>query len=193
MAGAALLYAQALYVFAPLLFAAAISAVVLRFDLARILRLPIDFGATFHGQRVFGDSKTWRGVVNAVVGAVIAVALQRAAQRFVPAWLQVIDYSRTSAWALGTAMGAGAMLGELPNSFVKRRLGIAPGATATGARAVVFYLWDQLDLLTGAWPLLACWVRPSLGLVLASVVVALTLHPLVALVGWLVGARKSPR
>ena len=82
---------------------------------------------------------------------------------------------------------------ELPNSFVKRQLDVAPGATAKGARRVVFYLWDQLDLLTGAWPLLAFWVRPTAPLVFGSVALALALHPIVALIGFLLGARKSAR
>jgi CDP-diacylglycerol--serine O-phosphatidyltransferase len=36
------------------------------------------------------------------------------------------------------------MLGELPNSFLKRRLGIAPGATPARGRPL-FVLMDQLD------------------------------------------------
>ncbi|HEX7480787.1 MAG TPA: hypothetical protein VF331_23500 [Polyangiales bacterium] len=32
----------------------------------------------------------------------------------------------------GKSLGGGAILGELPSSFVKRRLGIAPGKTARG-------------------------------------------------------------
>ncbi len=85
------------------------------------------------------------------------------------------------------------MLGELPNSFVKRRLGIARGKTARGPPALLFYVWDQVDFLTTAWPAIASWVKPSWTLVAASFVVTLFLHPLVALAGYLVGARGSAR
>jgi hypothetical protein len=30
--------------------------------------------------------------------------------------------------------------------------GRRPGATAAGLRGVLFYLWDQLDVLLGYWP-----------------------------------------
>lgn len=184
---------RALYLFAPLLLAAAISGVLLRFDLVPRLARPIDFGASVGGRRVFGDGKTWRGGFAAVTGSVIGVAVQRAIAGVVPSALQVVDYDRVSPLLLGLAMGAGATLGELPNSFVKRRAGIPRGGTAHGWKGVVFYVWDQVDLLIGAWPLVAALITPPARVVVASFVVALVLHPLVALVGWLVGARTSPR
>lgn len=188
-----LVLAQVLYLFLPLLVAAALSAAVLRFDWWRPLRQPIDGGRTFRGRRLFGDSKTWRGVVVAVVGAVPTVALQR----FVLApWvgaLAVFDYARVDPVVFGTLLAVGAMAGELPNSFVKRQLGIAPGKTTSGPLAVLFYCWDQVDLLTLAWPLVAWWVRPSALLVVASFVVALAVHPTVSVIGYLLGARKTAR
>ena len=62
-----------------------------------------------------------------------------------------------------------------------------------GPLGVLFYFWDQLDLLTTTWPLLLFWIRPSFLLVAASIALVLVLHPLVALVGYLVGARRSAR
>jgi CDP-archaeol synthase len=185
--------AQALYLFAPLLVSAAISGLVLRFDWLRILRRPIDHRVTFRRRRLFGDSKTWRGVAVAVVGSIGAVLAQKVIRTHAPAFLQVVDYGRLDPVWFGGAMGAGAMIGELPNSFVKRQVGIPPGKTARGWQAVVFYLWDQIDLLIGAWPLLLFWFLPSVLLFAMSFIVALAVHPLVALVGYAIGARTSPR
>ncbi len=185
--------AQALYLFVPLLVSAALSGIVLRYNLVSALRRPIDGGHVFRGHRIFGESKTWRGVVVAVVASIGTVLVQRSVQTLVPASLQVVDYERTHAFWFGGAMGLGAMLGELPNSFVKRQLGIAPGRTTRGWLAAVFYVWDQVDLLTGAWPLLLYWLRPTVLLVALSFVVALAIHPLVALLGYAMGARKSAR
>lgn len=190
---AAIATGQVLYLFAPLLVSAALSGIVLRFDLFTVLRRPIDHGAIFRGRRLFGDGKTWRGVAVAVVGSFGAVAVQQAIRTHVPALLQVADYGAIDPLSFGGAMGLGAMAGELPNSFTKRQLGIASGKTTRGWRAVVFYAWDQVDLLTGSWPLIIPWVRPSALLVVTSFVVALAVHPLVALVGYVVGARKSAR
>ncbi len=182
---------RAFVLFAPLLVAAALSAVVCRYDLWKPLRAPVDFGVRIRGKRLFGDNKTFRGFVVAIVGCIAAVAIEKTLP--IPASLCVVDYASANPLLLGTAMGLGAMLGELPNSFVKRRLDIPPGKQAPGPKRVLFYLWDQVDLLTGAWPLVLPWVHPTGRLVLASFVVALVLHPCVALIGFLVGARQAAR
>lgn len=184
---------QALYLFAPLVVSSALSGIVMRFDLLHALKRPVDGGATFRGARVFGDGKTWRGVVVAVVGCVAAVAIQKRVVGERVGDAAVVDYAQVNEFLIGAAMGLGATLGELPNSFVKRRLGIAAGKQTRGPLAAVFYVWDQVDLLTTTWPLLAFWVRPSLPLVAGSVVVAMSVHPAVSWVGWAIGARKSAR
>lgn len=185
--------AQSLYLFAPLLLAAALAAVIQSRDLWPCLKRPIDAGKTFLGKRWFGDSKTWRGVAIAVVGSITGIALQKHAVGAGAGQLAIVDYGELDVLAFGGAMGAGAMLGELPNSFAKRRLGIAPGKTTRGPLAVVFYIWDQIDVLTSAWPAIWTWVRPSAQVVGASFAVALLLHPGLSLLGYLLGARKSAR
>ena len=57
---------------------------------------------------------------------------------------------------IGFLVGAAAMAAELPNSFLKRRLGISPGAQASGIRGLVFHIADQIDVVFGAWAVLAC-------------------------------------
>jgi hypothetical protein len=185
--------AQALWLFAPLLFAAAVAAVVIRADLLRWARRPIDGGLEFGGKRLFGDHKTWRGVLVAVLCCAAFAAAQEHLVGDAAGALGTVDWANVPSVPFGAAMGLGAMLGELPNSFVKRRVGIAPGRTTTGAWAIVFYLWDQVDLLCGAWILIGWWVRPPVLLVAASFVLALLAHPVVSWIGWLLGARRSAR
>ena len=187
-------FAQALYLFSPLLVSVAISALVHRYDLFASWKAPIDGGRTLRGKRLFGDSKTWRGVAVAVAGCIAAVVLQTRILFAVAQTVAVVDYARVSPVVLGTVMGASAMAGELPNSFLKRRLDIAPGTTARRpSLRVAFWVWDQVDLLTLTWPALLPWVHPTLGLVAASFVLALVLHPLIAVVGFAIGARKTAR
>lgn len=184
---------QALYLFCPLIVASGISAVVIRFDLLSALRRPIDGGRTIRGRRVFGNSKTWRGVAVAVAGCVLTVGLQKYLRVEALDRIALVDYRRVNPLIFGAAMGAGAMLGELPNSFVKRRLGIAPGGTRRGALGVVFYVWDQLDLLTTAWPSICFWVDPRPSVVAMSGVLGLCLHPAISVIGYWVGARETAR
>lgn len=193
MAAFGLALAQATWLFLPLLFAAALGGVVIRLDWLRWARRPIDLGASWRGVRLFGDNKTWRGLLVAVVAAGAATTLQGHVVGDAVGDLAVVDWQRVPALLFGACMGLGAILGELPNSFVKRRVGIAPGRTTKGPWAVVFYVWDQVDLLFGAWPLVAVWVAPTPRLVGASFVLALALHPLVSLIGWAIGARRTAR
>ena len=59
--------------------------------------------------------------------------------------------------------------------------------------AVTLFRWDQLDLLTGVWPLLTFWLHPTWSMIAISVALALGIHPIVALIGFLMHARRSAR
>lgn len=182
--------AQTMYLFAPLLFSAAISGLVLRNGWWMGLARPIDGGLTVRGRRMFGRNKTWRGLACSLIGCTIAVAVQKYFIGHRAGALAVVDYDKVSAFALGTAMGFGAIVGELPNSFVKRQLGISPGGRATGAWTPVFYVLDQVDLLLTAWPILLVWVRPGWLFVLVSFAMIFTVHQVVSLIGYVIGARN---
>ncbi|SRR5258706_13557377 len=184
---------QAFYLHAPLLVAAAVAGLVLKADLLRALARPIDAGATVRGRRLFGDTKTWRVVVAAIVGATLGVCAQRWLVGAHAGALAMLDYARTNPLALGAALGGGAVLGELPNSFVKRQLGIPPSGTARGPVRAWFYVWDQVDFLTATWPLACLFARPTWLHVAVSFALALVMHPLVALLGYAIGSRKSAR
>jgi CDP-2,3-bis-(O-geranylgeranyl)-sn-glycerol synthase len=106
---------------------------------------PLDGGRYLRdGNRLFGASKTWRGMVAAVVASVLAALL--------------LGLS----WPVGLVLGAGAMAGDLLSSFCKRRLGKPSSSRATGL--------DQLP--ESLLPLLLCqplldysfWVIPLLAL-----------------------------
>lgn len=189
--GLATTTAQAMYLFAPLLGSAAISGIVLRYGLWPAMARPVDGGLTFRGRRLFGDSKTWRGLTCSLIGCTAAVAVQKYVVGDRAAALAVIDYEQVSVLALGLALGGGAVLGELPNSFVKRQLGISPGTRPGGALGPLFYVLDQVDLLVGTWPLLLFWFRPSRSLVVVSIVLIFAVHQAVSLIGYLIGARAG--
>lgn len=109
-------------------------------------------------QRLFGANKTWRGFI--VVPLLTAVG----ALLLMPVELLLGERAPIrAAWLLpaGLWAGLGYMLGELPNSFFKRRLGIAPGATPEQGRRF-FVLMDQLD--SGIGVALAYALFPGLSL-----------------------------
>lgn len=187
------LAAEFLYLYSPLLLAAATSGLVMRQNWLAFARRPIDAGRSLHGKRLFGDSKTWRGVLVAVVGCSVGVAIQKYVIGEHAKGISRLDYAQLDVLLFGTTMGATAMLGELPNSFVKRRLSIAPGQTTKGWLAAVFYVWDQVDLLMFSLPALGFWARIDAELIATAFAVTLILHPTTSLIGYLIGARRTAR
>lgn len=98
-----------------LLFIANGAPVVARLLLSQRLSLPVDFGQRFiDGRALFGNSKTWRGIVAAVLLSVLASPL-----------LSLPLY-------VGALFGFYVMVGDLIASFIKRRCGIEPSGQALG-------------------------------------------------------------
>ena len=64
-----------LVVFLPVLGAYLAHAPVLRYDLLRSLKRPLDGGAKIRGRRVFGDNKTWRGAIVMFAGTFVAAVV----------------------------------------------------------------------------------------------------------------------
>jgi hypothetical protein len=182
------------YLLLPLLGGALVHGLCMKHGWLALLARPMDGGASLGGEPLFGHSKTFRGPVMVAVGAGAVFALQQAAHHRVPplAGVALVDYASLPLW-LGAAAGAAAELAELPNSFVKRRLRIAPGGTARGPLALLFYLWDQLDLLLGYWLALAAFVSPTPLRVALSVAIVGAIHPLLTLIGYLLRMRPTAR
>ena len=86
-----------------------------------------------------------------------------------------------------------AMLAELPNSFAKRQLGIGPGQAERGLRGVVFYALDQVDILLGAWLVLAFVAPVRVSWVLFSILLVIVVHQLLTTVTFRLGMRASSR
>ena len=149
---------QVIYFFLPAYLANMAPVVVVgRFEW---LAGPIDGGRTWRGVRIFGDHKTWRGLVAGVVVGMIVFAAQRATYQlgYLRA-LALIDYAAFDPWLPGFLLGLGTGVGDAVKSFFKRRVGIAPGASWLG--------FDQLDFMAGAYLFVAVLVVPPLGAVLA--------------------------
>jgi hypothetical protein len=139
----------------------------------------------FRGRRVFGDNKTWRGALVMSCGALAATcALFRVPgyRARLPAPLR-----EASPVALGAVLGVSVVVGELPNSFVKRQLGVAPGAR----RSLALTVFDQADFVVAAWLLLLPPYRMRAREAAESFAVAAAVDVPINVIGRLVGARSS--
>ena len=141
---------RAVWLTAPVLIAGLVHVAVITLDLAPTLARPIDGGHRWRGRPLLGKNKTWRGFVVMPAATAITIAAQQALatrSRHLAA-LAPLRRAAPPAWIVGALCGAAYVVAELPNSFVKRRLGIAPGTSAPQARAAQ-YVVDQLDSVVG--------------------------------------------
>jgi CDP-2,3-bis-(O-geranylgeranyl)-sn-glycerol synthase len=183
------------YLFVPMVGGAICHGLSMRYNWLAFLAKPLDFYRTFRGRRVFGDNKTFRGVIVFGLGTALVFAWQAMILHERPAFraLEIFDYRAAAPWLFGFALGVAAMLSELPNSFIKRQLGVASGAAATGIKLPIFYLVDQLDLLVGTWFLLSLVTQVTLARVIISAVIVLVMHQLINIFGYYLGMRKTLR
>ena len=134
---------------APLFVGFAMHGLCIRLGVLGVLESPIS-------RNLFGANKTYRGVLCVALGTAMGFAAVK------PALLGLGEGSRTAQLALlGFVVGTAAMAAELPNSFLKRRVGIPPGAQANGMRGIAFHLLDQVDVVFGAWVVLGWVARPT--------------------------------
>ncbi len=147
---------------------------------------PIDGGRTWGGRRILGDGKTWRGTaVGVTVGALLAVGLNEVR----PAGLLGATLPEFPIVA-AIALPAGAMLGDIAASFLKRRTGRERGAA--------FPVVDQLDFVVGALALGAVaapgWFGDTFSpdVVLAVVLITPLLHLGTNLIAYLLGLKDEP-
>lgn len=86
-----------------------------RFTFLAKFSYPLDCGISFTDhRRLLGPSKTWRGVVAAVLATMFCSALIQ------------------TGWFAGIMVAGLAMLGDSLSSFIKRRLAMAPSTMAIG-------------------------------------------------------------
>jgi hypothetical protein len=182
------------YLLSPLLVGLAFHGVCIKLGWLRWLAVPIDAGVSVRGRRLFGENKTCRGVVAVALGTAAGFGVQAVLYRLgvrVPG--ELVNYGSPAVVGLGLAVGAAAMLSELPNSLIKRQLGIAPGAAGSGVAGVLFYVLDQVDMLVGIWIVLAFVVSVTATRVAWSFVFLFLAHQVLTVVGYHLGMRATAR
>lgn len=159
---------------------------------------PIDGGRTWRdGRRLLGDNKTWKGLAGMLaLGAACGLVWGSitAAGPMAPYNLFHAGHAPTPGWNAftGAALGLAYGLFELPNSFLKRRVGIVPGKTHGGAWTVVFVVLDQIDSVIGCALVFALLAPVGVATFLAIVVVGGLTHFALNLVLFAARLRDNP-
>jgi CDP-2,3-bis-(O-geranylgeranyl)-sn-glycerol synthase len=179
--GLALATLRVLYFFVPAYFAN--MAPVLVGKRLPLLAKPMDFGASLGGVRIFGDHKTWRGLIAGVAAGAAAFLLQRLLDQVGAAHvLALFEYDALPVWT-GAWLGFGAILGDAVKSFFKRRVGIAPGMPWIGP--------DEIDFYLGAIAAAALLVPLPLMPLLLTIPVVIAGHFVSNLVAWALGLKDA--
>jgi CDP-diglyceride synthetase len=161
---------------------------------------PIDGGRNWRdGKRLFGDHKTWQGVVGMIglaAGCNLAWGAVCAQDSYLTAhnYFYLGPFGNTVGYNLviGVAIGLAYALSELPNSFLKRRLAVNPGEPAPKGWAIVSVAADQADSVIGMVIVVGCIHPLSFGYFLAYVAVGAVTHLLVNLLLYSAHLRKRP-
>ena len=139
-------------------------------------KAPLDFGMKFRGKRIFGEHKTWKGLLFGAAAGVLVAFLQS----MVDTNLAIIDYSN---WLFaGFLLGFGALFGDAVKSFFKRRLDIPPGES--------WIPFDQIDYSLGAIVFVSPWFFPGFLNSIIIIIISFLLHVLFTYSGFRLGLRE---
>ena len=141
----------------PAVIGGGIHMAVVRLNLLSRWTVPVN-------RALFGANKTWRGFVVMPLACTLGVMATALLER---AWNRPSVFDHENLALVGILLGLAYCLGELPNSYLKRRLGIPPGQTLPGYRFLTL-ICDHLDsllgclvvyvLLLGTGPAAALWI-----------------------------------
>jgi CDP-2,3-bis-(O-geranylgeranyl)-sn-glycerol synthase len=148
---------------------------------------PLDFKKTYRGKRIFGNNKTFRGLIAGICMGAFAGMLQVVLYKNIP-WIgtftENIDYGSMYSIIFGAALGFGALLGDAVESFFKRQLDIEPGKS--------WPIFDQIDLIVGASLISLLFVTQPWYIYVTAFCLILLLHPITNVISWLLGLQKEP-
>ncbi|SDR19687.1 CDP-2,3-bis-(O-geranylgeranyl)-sn-glycerol synthase [Natronobacterium texcoconense] len=149
---------------------------------------PIDGGRTWDDKRVLGDGKTWRGTAAGIAAGLALAGVLTLLADDVSGALGFSVPAFEPLAALGLA--AGAMLGDILASFLKRRTGRERGAMFPGL--------DQLDFVVVSLPLTALLATEwffewfTWDVILVVVVLTPVLHVTTNAIAYKLGLKDEP-
>ena len=167
---------QALILSVPLIFSGAVHMAVVKLNVLAALKIPIH-------KKLFGANKTWRGVVVMQLATALGVVLA-----------SVLWPDQFGGWnplTLGVLLGLAYVVSELPNSFIKRRIGIEPGKRPP-RHGGWFAFADQADSAIGCALVCGWALRLPAATVLILAAIGPAIHLIVNYSLYLMGLRKEP-
>lgn len=183
---------------APVIFTGILNMFFCTSPLCKGINIPLDGGKSFiDGKRVFGDNKTIKGLVGYLGIGTFTNILWGIVGNIVP-FIEKHNYTyahydNTLVYnaLIGLLFGLAYALFELPNSFLKRRMDIVPGKTATGIKKYFFILLDQCDSIIGCVLVVVYVYSMSIWMFLGYIGLGIITHLVVNAVLFMFKVRKN--
>lgn len=182
----------------PIIFAGIANMKLLKSTWLKSWQMPMDRRWIWRdGNRLFGANKTWRGAFGMILCSVVAMVLWGFICRVFPYLEQrnhfYVFHQNTVFFNIlvGTLLGIAYILFELPNSFIKRRLHIAPGKAAYVASSWKYMWLDQMDSLFGCTLVLWFFYPLGIGQYLGYIFLGAATHLLINVILVKIGWKKS--
>lgn len=145
-------------------------------------KIPIDSGIYWGKNRLLGDGKTYEGLFKGICCGFLCGIIQQ---------LFFHSFGLFPLFLLSLfCLSAGAMLGDILGSLVKRRLGLKRGAPLP--------IVDQLDFVAGGWLLLVLFARDwfiesfTAEITITVIIITPLLHLLTNFIGFKLGRKDVP-
>lgn len=166
----------------PLVFGGVLHMVAVKLDILSYLKKPIH-------QRWFGLNKTWRGFLIMPLatfpGVVAAKHLETLLELSSPLLLS------HSSYLLAFILGSAYCLSELPNSYMKRRMGIKEGLTSERYK-LFFIIQDQADSALGCLIVYKLLLPISWTVFWGTILVGISIKLLINILLYTLKIRKNP-
>ena len=143
-------------------------------------KMPIDGKRGFRGRRLFGDGKTWEGLLGGIVFGVFIGSLQIFGQDYLPAELGLAKMT----FPIFFLLTFGTMAGDIGGSFAKRRMNMKRGDRALFLDQLGFLLMSFLFV----WPVF----KPPLDVMIVLVLLTPIIHWLSNVFGYWIKVKRNP-
>lgn len=182
----------------PVILSGVLTMIICKLPIMKSINRPIDGGRYLKdGRRLFGDNKTWKGACAYLLTGLLSTTLLGAIASISQGFSQhnYFYMNHNNTWwyncLIGLLLGVAYALFELPNSFMKRRIGIEPGVTLKGAKKVFFVFIDQADSIIGC--ALVVWLFYDIGIVvyLLFILVGAGTHIVINILLYMMHLRKN--
>ena len=145
-------------------------------------KAPVDFGKNFFdGRPILGPGKTWKGSAAGITAGTLVACIQiLIGEHYGLSSHGFVEMSVT----LGLLLSTGAIVGDLVESFFKRRIGFKRGQN--------LFLADQLDFLIGAILFASLEITISIPVLIVLFVLTPVIHRLTNIFAYKRGLKSVP-